>query len=183
MRTLFCEYIRRHSRFRRGVSNTLRLAICFLVFSHTAVTAANLKQAPAVLEWSKLPPLPEPVGLAGPFAGVSNDVLIVAGGANFPEGPPWEGYPKVWHDRVFVLIEPEGNWVSDFKLPRPLGYGVSVTWNEKIICLGGGDKDRHYADAFILYWTGKKLETTALPPMPASCAFSAGPGATVGAAP
>ena len=74
------KYIQRRGPLKRGMSNTLRLAISFLVFSPTAVMAARLEQAPTVLEWSQLPPLPDPVGLAGPFVGVSNDVLIIAGG-------------------------------------------------------------------------------------------------------
>ena len=44
--------------------------------------------------WESLDPLPaargddtQP-GLAGPFAGVHNEVVIVAGGANFPDGVP-----------------------------------------------------------------------------------------------
>ena len=139
-----------------------------------AAMMAGTGNAPDLLEWSQLPPLPNPVGLAGPFVGVSNDVLIIAGGANFPDGPSWEGYPKVWYDQVFVLTEPEAKWTSGFKLKRPLGYGVSVTWDEKIICLGGGDKNQHYADAFVLHWTGLKLETISLPSMPRPCAFSAG---------
>ncbi|NIP55207.1 MAG: sodium/solute symporter, partial [Phycisphaerae bacterium] len=128
----------------------------------------------SVLEWSQLPSLPDPIGLAGPFVGVSNDILIIAGGANFPDGPPWEGNPKVWHDKAFVLTDPKGTWLSDFKLPRPLGYGVSVTYNDRVVCVGGGDKDRHYANVFMLNWTENKLETTPLPPMPRPCAFFAG---------
>ncbi|MHC4460971.1 MAG: sodium:solute symporter family protein [Planctomycetota bacterium] len=168
------EYIQRRGSLKRSMSNTFRLAIFFLVLSHTATMAAKPEQAPTVLEWSQLPSLPDPIGFAGPFVGVSNDALIVAGGANFPDGPSWGGYPKVWYDQVFVLTDSQGKWISDFKLPRPLGYGVSITWNDKVVCLGGGDRNRHYADAFILYWTGNDLETTALPPMPKACAFSAG---------
>ena len=127
-----------------------------------------------VLEWSELAPLPDAHGVAGPFAGVSGDALIVAGGANFPEGPPWEDHPKRWHDTVYVLTAPDGAWKQAGKLPRPLAYGVSVTWNDAVVCAGGGDADRHYADAFVLRWTGEGLETQALPALPQPCAFGAG---------
>ncbi len=155
------------------LKNTIHLVVFLLIFSLTTAIAAEYEQTPSVLEWSQLPSLPDPIGLAGPFVGVSNGVLIVAGGANFPDGPPWEGNPKVWHDKAFVLTDPKGKWLCEFKLSRPLGYGVSVTWDEKIVCLGGSDKDRHYADVFMLNWTGDKLETIPLPPMPRPCAFSA----------
>ena len=53
------------------------------------------------LEWQQLGSLPDELGVAGPFAGVHNDALIIAGGANFPR-PVWQN-DKVWHDRIFVL--------------------------------------------------------------------------------
>ena len=49
-----------------------------------------------ILTWTELPELPVSLGVAGPFAGVSHDVLIVGGGANFPNGAPWDGGAKVW---------------------------------------------------------------------------------------
>jgi len=143
-----------------------------------ATPAAELPAGPDVLAWSELPPLPDPQGFAGSFAGTSEGALVVAGGANFPDGRPWDGATKVWHDRVFVLADPGGEWKAGLKLPRPLGYGVSVTWNEedrtRVICLGGGDAERHYADVFSLRWTDGDLEITELPPMPGPAAFFCG---------
>ena len=95
------------------------------------------------LNWSQLPPLPDPIGLAGPFVGVAGDTLVVAGGANFPEAAPWDGGAKVWHDRVFVLPEPNGKWIEAGCLPSPLAYGVTVSWRDRMILIGGGDAKRH----------------------------------------
>ena len=53
--------------------------------------------------WGTLPRLPDRHGLAGAFAGVSADTLLVAGGANFPDAPLAEGGKKVWHDTVYVV--------------------------------------------------------------------------------
>jgi hypothetical protein len=47
-------------------------------------------------------------GLAGAFAGVSNGVLIIAGGANFPDAAPWKGGKKVWWDKIQVLEKNRG---------------------------------------------------------------------------
>ena len=168
------EYSHRRRVFWKNVSIMLLLPFVLLVSSATVAWAAVPNQGPDVLEWSQLPPLPDPIGVAGPFVGVSNDALVVAGGANFPDGPSWEGYPKVWYDRVFVLTDPQKKWTTGLRLPRPLGYGVSAAWNGHVVCLGGSDKERHYADAFMLRWTGESLETIGLPPMPKPCAFSAG---------
>jgi SSS family transporter len=150
-----------------------------LVGSCSSASAGEAAQGPNVLEWGQLPPLPDPIGFAGSFAGVSGDALIVAGGANFPDGRPWNGAAKVWHDRVFVLADPKGAWKTGFRLPRPLGYGVSLTWQDedgrtRVICLGGGDAERHYRDVFLLQWTGGNVEITELPPMPGPAAFFSG---------
>lgn len=118
------------------------------------------------LTWKQLPPLSDPLGVAAPFAGVSGGALIVAGGANFPGKMPWEGGPKIWHDRAWVLDRPDGTWREAGKLPHPLGYGVCVTFRNSVVCVGGSDADRHYADAFRLSWKGGKLVTEPLPPLP-----------------
>ena len=124
--------------------------------------------------WSRLPSLPDLEGFAGVFAGTHNDALIVAGGANFPNKMPWEGGTKVWYDRVFVLESPEGVWKDAGKLPRPLGYGVSISTVDGVVCIGGSDAQRHYADCFRLQWRDGKIETTALPSLPKPCAYFCG---------
>src|SRR4051812_21821743 len=123
-------------------------------------------------EWKQLPSLPNAEGFAGSFAGVSNGALLVAGGTNFPGKKPWEGGAKVWYDTVFVLESPDSKWKVVGKLPRPLGYGASVTYDNGLVCAGGSDADRHYADVFRLEWSRGQLKTTSLPllPMPiANC--------------
>ena len=97
-------------------------------------------EAASPLEWSNLEPLPDEHGFAGAFAGISNGALIVAGGANFPDGFPWEGGEKAWHDSIFVLEEPGGAWKKlDEKLPRPLAYGVSASTSSGTYFIGGQD--------------------------------------------
>ncbi len=140
-----------------------------------------------IFQWSKLPALP-PVagqkkqpGLAGPFVGVHNDVLIVAGGANFPDAPPWQDGKKVWWDNIFVLEKNENDsyqWIKDdqFTLPRPLAYGVSISTEEGVVCIGGCDQDRCYRDVFYLKWDpdAKKINLESLPSLPRSLAFMTG---------
>ena len=128
----------------------------------------------SALSWKTLAPLPDREGLAAPFAGVSGGVLLVAGGANFPEKKPWDGGTKVWYDTVFVLEELGGTWRAAGKLPRPLGYGVSVTTPDGVLCLGGSDATRHYADAFVLQWREGKLRRRKMPSLPTPCANMCG---------
>ena len=124
--------------------------------------------------WQRLRPLPDALGVAGPFAGVSGNALIVAGGANFPDGFPWQGGRKVWHDAVWVLASPAGDWQRAGRLPRPLAYGVSVTTQHGVVCIGGSDADRHHAEVFVLSWIGGALRTRHLPSLPRPLANAAG---------
>jgi len=120
--------------------------------------------------WKQLPPLPNPLGVAGPFAGITGDALMVAGGANFPDKRPWEGGAKVWHDSVFVLKKSDGQWKVAGQLASPRGYGVSITTRDGLVCVGGSDAQRHYADVFLLRWEKGAIQTTPLPSLPKPCA-------------
>jgi N-acetylneuraminic acid mutarotase len=124
--------------------------------------------------WSELPPLPDKEGFAGSFAGVSDGVLLVAGGANFPDKKPWEGGTKAWYGTIFALEKPDGQWKPAGRLPRALGYGVSVTYRGGVVCVGGSDGTRHYADVFRLEWKAGRVVTTELPPLPQPVANACG---------
>jgi N-acetylneuraminate epimerase len=123
--------------------------------------------------WDRLPDLPGKLGVAGAFAGVSNGALIVAGGANFPQGMPWQGGKKVWRDAVWVWREGALAFTEAGKLPRPLAYGVSCsTYFGTVACIGGCDEERHYGDTFQLRWEEGKLSRTDLPPLPIPLAYA-----------
>ncbi len=157
----------------------MRLTLCLMALAALCCAAAEIVCAEEMLDWGELPELPAPqgmerhLGVAGPFAGVSGEALIVAGGANFPNGAPWDGGEKVWWDDVYVLEEAEAEWRTGFKLPRPLGYGASVTTDRGIICIGGCDGDRCYSDVFALKWNpdSGEIETETLPSLPEPLAF------------
>ena len=141
-----------------------------------ALVASNLNAE--VLQWGELPDLPEWLGVAGAFSGVSSDALVVAGGANFPQPLFKDGQvnplaKKIWRDRVYVLTAPDAQWQESGAMPRPLAYGASVTTDDGIICLGGSDADRHYPDVFMLVWADGKIERTDLPALPKPCANTA----------
>lgn len=126
------------------------------------------------IQWRRLPDLPDHEGFAGSFAGVSANALVVAGGANLT-GDKWRDHStKKWYDSAFVLARPEDEWRGGFKLPRAVGYGVAVTTDEGVICIGGSDSDRHYADVFRLAWRNGELTVTPLPALPTPCANACG---------
>ncbi len=125
------------------------------------------------LAWEELAPLPDEHGFAGSFAGATGGALIVAGGANFPDDAPWRGGAKAWHDRIFVLEG--GSWRElDARLPKPLAYGVSVSWKDALVCAGGGDAVAHSDRVFLLRSREGGLETEELPSLPRPTAFGSG---------
>lgn len=157
------------------VSIALRAACGVLVITspwHVATAQATPPQATS--RWRELPPIPDPLGVAGPLVGTHDGALVVAGGANFPDGPPWEGGVKVWHDAIYSLDldRPDAKWQVAGRLPERLGYAVSLSFPEGIACFGGSDSVRHHAESFWLRRGVSKSEwtTSPLPPLPSRCA-------------
>ena len=153
---------------------------CFASLILFIVLSANQLQASEadVLSWQTLSPIPDAVGVAGPFAGISHGKLVVAGGANFPDGPPWEGHKKVWHDTIFLLDLTQGQkavWsTSEDQLPEPSAYGVSLTIEEGALFIGGGDATQHTTKVRLATVDGNRVRFTDLPPLPMSMAFGCG---------
>ncbi|QQL50296.1 Kelch repeat-containing protein [Mucilaginibacter ginkgonis] len=147
-----------------------------ILFTMLSVTSTAQHKVSAVkLQWSQLAQIPDKYGFAGSFAGVSNNCLIVAGGANFPDGgAPWTGSKKVWTDKVFILDSPNGQWKEAGTLPMPLGYGVSVSYHNQLICFGGSNADGHYNKVFGISYHNGEVKITNYPDMPAPLANSAG---------
>ncbi|MEM1441339.1 MAG: sodium:solute symporter, partial [Verrucomicrobiota bacterium] len=136
----------------------------------SAVAAMLLLGAEAMgeewLKWEPLPPIPDEVGLAGPFTGVHEDTLIVAGGANFAP-PVWES-DKVWHNKIYALSLAEENlsWRVAGELERPLGYGTTASLPEGVLCIGGNDASAVFSEVFLLSRNGSEVAREDLPSLP-----------------
>ncbi len=137
------------------------------------LSAMSPAQSPT-LKWSQLPSISDPEGFAAMYAGVSGEALVVAGGANFPGKRPWEGGTKVWYDEVWALDRPDGHWKQAGRLPKALGYGVSVTWRDEVICAGGSNAEGHHTDVFALKLAGGRVTSRPLPSLPRPCANTCG---------
>jgi len=139
-----------------------------------AATSATLD---ATLEWQALPDLPNELGVAGPFVGVHDDVLIVAGGANFPQQPYWEN-DKAWHADAWAMTrEADGSfqWHTGMALDRAMAYGAVATTSLGIVCMGGDDGQQISDRSFLLTWNRNKqsIVQSPLPQLPEPCAYGA----------
>ncbi len=165
---------------RRNVAQGFLSILCVLYALGPAVGGNLQAGEQPLLHWQRLPDLPDRLGVAGPFAGVHNDALIVAGGANFPR-PVWEN-EKQWCDTIYVLLRRGRSyrWEGAGRLARPIAYGASVSTPSGVLCMGGCDKQRVYSDVFLLAWdpASKRVTRTDYPPLPRPCAY--GQAAMVG---
>ena len=151
--------------------------IYILLFTLNLFASADTR---SYFSWSELDSLPaltgqtEPLGVAGPFAGVHNDALIIAGGANF-EKPYWEN-EKQWHADIWVMTKQNDNfeWVFAGQLDQPVAYGASVSTERGVLCMGGNNSQRTFKDVFLLKWNpdSKKIDMEPFPPLPRTCAFT-----------
>ncbi len=143
-----------------------RRLLLVVVATVVLASAVRVGFAETKLHWDKLPDLPNELGVAGPFAGISNDALIVAGGANFPR-PVWES-SKQWVDAIHVLVPSDNGyaWKDGGTLPKPTAYGACATTRLGVLCLGGNDGENVLDDAYFLRWTGEKVETIPCAPLP-----------------
>lgn len=131
------------------------------------------------LELTDLPNLPaekadaESLGYAGMLGGTHKGVLIAAGGANFPEGLPWQGGKKVWSSSIYIFEN--GQWrISSKTLPMPLGYAASVSTENGVLCMGGNN-ETHTSDTVLLISydeVAKDVTITEYPKLPEPLAFS-----------
>ena len=149
------------------------LCIIFMLLAVNSKAQQNTRSPH--FSWSQLTALPDKHGFAGSFAGVSNGCLIVAGGANFPDGgAPWTGSKKAWTDKIFVLEKPDGAWKEAGRLSQPLGYGVSIVYNNQLICFGGSNEKGHSKDVFSITYQHGEINIRKLPDLPTTLANSAG---------
>ena len=126
------------------------------------------------IEWSHLPSLPENSGCAGNFAGVSNDALFCMGGTGFPDKLPGNGGHKTWYEDIYMLQKGK-TWVKiKEKLPCPLAYGVSISYKENIILIGGNNGDQYSNKTFGYRWNGEFLQSLTYPDLRVSLANMAG---------
>jgi len=127
----------------------------------------------ALQGWRQLPPYPQRLGVAGVLAGEHGGVLIAAGGANFPDQPPWEGGKKVYHDDIHVLRPEAGDWVPAGRLPEARGYAAVVSLPEGVLVIGGENADMVFADTLWLRWDGRQVVVTRGPVLPVATTYPA----------
>ncbi len=156
----------------KGILHVFVFLTAFLSFLFSQQVYAT---GSSPFQWSTLPNLPNTIGLGGPFAGIHNGAFIVAGGANFPDAPPWQGGSKIWHNKIYVYNTELGQWDTSYSLPYPLAYGGSISSSQGLILIGGSNQENVFDQVLLLHWDQKlqKLSFEELPSLPVASAHLA----------
>ena len=129
------------------------------------------------VEWKTAAQLQNPdgslsLGFAGAINGVSNDVLLVTGGANFPDKMPWEGGKKSYSKTIHVLEKcgDKYSWIKVVKteLPESIAYCGTTTTDLGVVYVGGENENGLSNKSYILKWNAakKEVEIKSLPNFP-----------------
>jgi cyclically-permuted mutarotase family protein len=120
--------------------------------SFNACTQNNI----STIEWKLAGELPQKnLGVAGPVTGVNNNVLIVAGGSNFPDSMPWLGGKKKYYNEGYIFKKTEEDsliYFKSFQLPHTLSYPANCSTPQGIVAAGGENESGISNKVLLLQW-------------------------------
>ncbi|MBZ4191381.1 hypothetical protein [Niabella beijingensis] len=146
--------------------------LCFYIIF---ISLFSCKQQQPEAIWSIAGTLPateqgkKPLGYAGPVTGTIGDLLIVGGGANFPDRMPWRGGTKKYYNRFFIFKIAHNRLVDSGNtslLPFNLAYAACVTIPEGLFAGGGENENGPSAKTFLIKNVNDTLIVQPLPDLP-----------------
>ena len=151
--------------------NTKRLTISFVLIAlFTAYTMAQNSNSIQRLVGFPTEEQGFDKGVSACYCGVINGYLYIAGGCNFPDKPVAEGGKKRFYKAIYAAkLNAEGNrleWKTVGQMPQPAAYGVSVTYENSLIFVGGNNETGGLTTAIRLRPTATGMQQEALPSLP-----------------
>ncbi|MEG2856411.1 MAG: cyclically-permuted mutarotase family protein [Bacteroides sp.] len=92
-------------------------------------------------------------GVSACYAGVIDDLLLVAGGCNFPDLPLTAGGKKRYYKGIYVAnrnVDSVFNWRKVGELPVAAAYGVSIPIPGGLIFAGGMNEEESLSSVYRL---------------------------------
>ena len=116
-------------------------------------------------------------GVSALYAGVIDGNLLIAGGCNFPDTPAADGGKKVFYPDVYITSlsnDTAFEWKKIGQLPQAAAYGVTISTEKGLICVGGATATHSLSDVFLLSLQKDVLKKDTLPSLPATIDNMAG---------
>ena len=156
-------------------------SLIFISLIMSTTDSFSQKKEVKHVEWKTAAQLQNPdgslsIGFAGPINGVNNDVLLVAGGANFPDKMPWEGGKKSYSKTIHVLQKcgDTFSWIAAVKntLAEPIAYCGTTSTDLGVVYVGGENENGLSNKSYLLKWNAeaKEVEIKSLPNFPLAIA-------------
>lgn len=144
------------------------------VVTSMVLAACQPHVEPTALSFQQLQGIPteEPgllKGVSALYAGILSDHLLIAGGCNFPDVPVADGGKKVYYQGIYMApltADTCLHWKRVGTFPQAAAYGVSVTTDEGIVCVGGNTAERSLSDVYLLHAQADGLRIDTLPALP-----------------
>lgn len=109
-------------------------------------------------------------GVSAAYAAYIGNHLVVAGGCNFPDKPPYEGGAKIYYNDIMMLDSTNPtSWKHVGRLPVEAAYGVSLSLNDNsAVWLGGNNDSTLLTDVYKITIESDHVHMHALPNLPAA---------------
>lgn len=154
----------------------LRFYLCVILLAVAGVVGMSSSLAglsiSSVDNGKGVAPIPDKTGLAGMSAVAVMDgkqqVILAAGGANFPDGSPWEGGEKVFHSAIYKYAD--GQWHKIGEMPKPIAYSAYARTPKGMVVAGGCNATGHLRDVWLVEPGGNCV---ALPDLPQTLSYAA----------
>ena len=157
--------------FNKAQINTKRLTIStVLIVLFTAYTMAQNSNPIQRLVGFPTEEQGFDKGVSACYCGVINGYLYIAGGCNFPDKPVAEGGKKRFYKAIYAAkLNADSDrleWETVGQMPQPAAYGVSVTYENSLIFVGGNNETGGLTTAIRLRPTATGIQQEALPSLP-----------------
>jgi len=157
--------------FNEGQINTKRLTISFVLIAlFTAYTMAQNSNPIQRLVGFPTEEQGFDKGVSACYCGVINGYLYIAGGCNFPDKPVAEGGKKRFYKAIYAAkLNADSDrleWKTVGQMPQPAAYGVSVTYENSLIFVGGNNETGGLTTAIRLRPTATGMQQESLPSLP-----------------
>lgn len=155
---------------------SIKIVITSILMSLTVSVIAQ-KNHSVSMQWKTAAPLPADsgkqlaTGFAGPVTGIHHNVFFIGGGANFPDGMPWNGGKKKYYNNIYPYQISNNTLVplkKSYTLPFTIAYAACCTTPNGILYAGGENENGITNKVWLVQWdsAAENLSCSSLPDLP-----------------